>query len=511
MKKLTLLVLIIIGFSVNIFSQQITKELTIPIKGMENFTFGQHVKTIQLDDSTFLLVTHCMDNATLQKDINHQPIFFKIRNSNSGFKILWRSKQYLDTTFSAIFGDLVVQDGKYKAVFLYQKVKYFNYPASSPFYPFFIDINEETGEMIDSIGYLDSWQTDKLDPNSKLCYIGNYNRSPNIKYNGNEMIISTPQSYKDSSFLFNKTITRNGELQKLEKVSVNYDDPPKVFFDDDNNVFRYKNDICYHNVYYYKNSKLLWENTLAYTDSDLDQARTATSYLKGSGFSNSNFCIFVSQRDITRPLDRVFAGIYNSSGQIKIDTIETNDIQFCREFATSDNNGLYYLGGYNNSLYPKRSFQVEQYKGNNKKSIVWNNDSLGKNIEEVFPLKDDKVLAIGVMYNYNSQLQIWEKAAFYLAEIDFSKENGVEENAETTNVDIWPNPAGDFITITLKPSEGLEPSEGSEIHIYNTIGEKVMSESIHPMTASHRMNIESLPKGIYFVKVGSETAKFVKL
>jgi hypothetical protein len=85
-----------------------------------------------------------------------------------------------------------------------------------------------------------------------------------------------------------------------------------------------------------------------------------------------------------------------------------------------------------------------------------------------------------------------------------------KEKAETL-LEISPNPATDFITIALKPSEGFEPSEGSEINIFNTLGEKVMSELIHPMTASHRMNIESLPKGIYFVKAGCEIVKFVKM
>jgi hypothetical protein len=65
MKRLIILFMLVLSQAV--FSQQITKELTIPIKGMENFTVGQMVKTIQLDDSTFLLVTHCMNNVTMQK------------------------------------------------------------------------------------------------------------------------------------------------------------------------------------------------------------------------------------------------------------------------------------------------------------------------------------------------------------------------------------------------------------------------------------------------------------
>lgn len=448
MKKITLLFLIIIGFPVNIFSQQITKELTIPINGMENFTVGQIAKTIQLDDSTFLLVTYCMNNITIQKKVNHQPIIFKIRSSADSFKIIWRSKQYLDTTFSAIYGDLIIQDGNYKAVFLYQKAKYFNYPESTPFYPFFININAETGEMIDSVGYLGNWQTEWTEPNSKICYIGNYNYFPNIKYNGNEMVISTRQSDKVSSALFNKTITKSGQLKILEKVQENTDDPINVFFDKDNNILRYLNNALFHNVYYYKNSKLLWESTIAYTENDLDNNSTS-HLLKGSGFLNGQFRMFINQRDITRPVDRVFAGVYSSVGLLKIDTIETHNIQFSREFVTNDSKGKYYLSGYNYSLYPKVSFQIEQYDNKNKKYITWKSDSISKYITEVFPLNNDRVLAIGSMNNYNSQTQIWEKAAFYIAEIDFSLPNSVIEQAEYLNLSVSPNPAGDYITIKL--------------------------------------------------------------
>jgi hypothetical protein len=89
---------------------------------------------------------------------------------------------------------------------------------------------------------------------------------------------------------------------------------------------------------------------------------------------------------------------------------------------------------------------------------------------------------------------------------------GVKDNQPMeSSFDISPNPAGDFIAVTMKPSEGFELSEGSEIHIYNTLGEKVMTELIHPMTASHRRNIENLPKGMYFMKIGGEIAKFVKM
>jgi hypothetical protein len=88
---------------------------------------------------------------------------------------------------------------------------------------------------------------------------------------------------------------------------------------------------------------------------------------------------------------------------------------------------------------------------------------------------------------------------------------GVKDQSVNEQIEISPNPAYDFITIKLGAINPTLKRGVDEIKIYNTLGEKVMAESIHPMTASHRMNIENLPKGIYFVKVGGETAKFVKI
>ncbi len=78
---------------------------------------------------------------------------------------------------------------------------------------------------------------------------------------------------------------------------------------------------------------------------------------------------------------------------------------------------------------------------------------------------------------------------------------------------IYPNPAGEYIEINLDRCATLSKfgtSEGNEIKIYNTFGECVMTEPIHPITSSHRMNIEHLPIGLYFIQIGDNFAKFVK-
>jgi hypothetical protein len=61
-------------------------------------------------------------------------------------------------------------------------------------------------------------------------------------------------------------------------------------------------------------------------------------------------------------------------------------------------------------------------------------------------------------------------------------------------------------------NKGLQPLvPEQEIKIYNLLGECVINESIHPMTSSHRMNIERLPAGVYFVRVGDWVVRFVKI
>jgi hypothetical protein len=87
----------------------------------------------------------------------------------------------------------------------------------------------------------------------------------------------------------------------------------------------------------------------------------------------------------------------------------------------------------------------------------------------------------------------------------------VDENEiAESDCSVFPNPASDYIEITTKPSEGFKPSEGSAINIYNIFGKKVMSVGT-VRDLSVRIDISDLPKGMYFVKVGTETAKFVKM
>lgn len=76
--------------------------------------------------------------------------------------------------------------------------------------------------------------------------------------------------------------------------------------------------------------------------------------------------------------------------------------------------------------------------------------------------------------------------------------DGVEENlAENHNV--TPNPAKDFIRL-----EGFE--NGSEINIYNSLGQLILTKKY---SENEMINVSNFASGVYFVRNGNQSTKFV--
>jgi aminopeptidase N len=78
----------------------------------------------------------------------------------------------------------------------------------------------------------------------------------------------------------------------------------------------------------------------------------------------------------------------------------------------------------------------------------------------------------------------------------------VKESLTTQNTNIYPNPANDFIIV--------ENSNDFIIKIYNFIGELVLTSEQNP-ASFHRLNINTLAPGIYFIKIGNRFEMFVKI
>lgn len=89
--------------------------------------------------------------------------------------------------------------------------------------------------------------------------------------------------------------------------------------------------------------------------------------------------------------------------------------------------------------------------------------------------------------------------------------NVYHENCNTTSVNnldiktrslnIYPNPAYDFITVTS--------DQICDVFIYNTSGQ--MLQSLKANSEVTRINISKLSPGVYFLRAGSEVSKFIKL
>lgn len=79
------------------------------------------------------------------------------------------------------------------------------------------------------------------------------------------------------------------------------------------------------------------------------------------------------------------------------------------------------------------------------------------------------------------------------------------------DISISPNPASDYVELRL--SSDIAPTYNSvyvAIDVYNVLGVKVLSSLMPSQSMSHRIEIEDLPVGAYFIRIGNRTLNFVK-
>ena len=83
----------------------------------------------------------------------------------------------------------------------------------------------------------------------------------------------------------------------------------------------------------------------------------------------------------------------------------------------------------------------------------------------------------------------------------------VKQKAQS-GIEIFPNPAAGYIEISMNQS-----SEGSEIAIYDILGNKKMGHALLSLASfsNHRIDISHLSKGVYFLRIGNKIKKFVKM
>src|SRR5262249_44877642 len=82
---------------------------------------------------------------------------------------------------------------------------------------------------------------------------------------------------------------------------------------------------------------------------------------------------------------------------------------------------------------------------------------------------------------------------------------GVGEEKTFSSLSIFPDPMADELSISSHLLTGK-----TEINIYNVVGEKVFSQKLTAKSQQQTMDVSSLARGIYFVKVFQGEKIFTK-
>lgn len=139
------------------------------------------------------------------------------------------------------------------------------------------------------------------------------------------------------------------------------------------------------------------------------------------------------------------------------------------------------------NLIPDDNISLSSGSGNYRKiNITPNNNKYG-NCEIILSINDGE-------YTVVDTFKITVIKSVYVSD---TIKNG-------TFLKVYPNPAIDFIAISMKPLYS------SEIHIYNTLGEKVMTILADPYHSS-RIDVSGLPKGMYLIRSNHDYLMFVKM
>ena len=85
-----------------------------------------------------------------------------------------------------------------------------------------------------------------------------------------------------------------------------------------------------------------------------------------------------------------------------------------------------------------------------------------------------------------------------------SSTSGLSLNRNT--VELFPNPASDFITLTLADSE----SQGVEIDIYNIIGNKLRIEVEELDKRQYKIPVKDLAPGYYLVVLKDSRSRYTR-
>ncbi|MBX3043445.1 MAG: agmatine deiminase family protein [Candidatus Kapabacteria bacterium] len=87
--------------------------------------------------------------------------------------------------------------------------------------------------------------------------------------------------------------------------------------------------------------------------------------------------------------------------------------------------------------------------------------------------------------------------------------SSVEELFSSNDFKLYPSPASDFITISISNSGLRQFNENDKIQIYDVLGLEVVQSSL--IGGNIRIDISHLQTGVYFVRIGNNVEKLIKM
>ncbi|MBX3042141.1 MAG: T9SS type A sorting domain-containing protein [Ignavibacteriae bacterium] len=114
-----------------------------------------------------------------------------------------------------------------------------------------------------------------------------------------------------------------------------------------------------------------------------------------------------------------------------------------------------------------------------KKGHLW----VGTGMHGVFEIIDSSIVAS--VYNENRKLN--------------------------SNFDIYPNPATDFITISIPEINHRVNPMVDKVQIFDMLGLEVLSVGIGLDLSTQKIDVSHLPAGVYIIRIGNIVEKFVKM
>ena len=92
---------------------------------------------------------------------------------------------------------------------------------------------------------------------------------------------------------------------------------------------------------------------------------------------------------------------------------------------------------------------------------------------------------------------------------ELQNQTAVNENIYNNPILISPNPARDYVDITMPEGTGTDRTLKDAVRVYDVLGVCVLE---HTAGGGHvRIDVSKLAAGVYFVRIGSEVYRFVKL